>query len=90
MSKTTLYTSNDERVEDPEGELCWTPLAEYDPRDPSSLQRAREAVRDRFSLTYLPALCSEPEPSWFSGLLKTAGSWFERKAPPKRTAHVAA
>jgi len=72
MSKTTLYTNNDEGLDEPEGELAWTPLAEYDPHDRKSLQRAREAVRDHFSLTYLPVLCSEPEPSFWDRLLGAA------------------
>ena len=92
MGKMTLYTSNDEGLHDPEGELCWAPLAEYDPRDRSSLRRARAAVKDHFSLTYLPVLCSEPEPSWSDALLRAAGRWVERRAPwlSKRTARVAA
>lgn len=32
----------------------------YDPRDPDSVQAAREALRDRLGLDYLPVLCSEP------------------------------
>jgi len=78
MSKMTLYTSNDECQDDPERETGWTALAEYDPNDPESVQRAREAVRDHFSLTYLPVLCSEPEPSWFDELLRAAGRFFHR------------
>ncbi len=85
MGKTTLYTSNDEWLEDPEGELCSTPLAEYDPRDRDSLQKAREAVRDRFSLSYLPALCNEPEPSFWDRLLGSAGRLFRaQSSSPER------
>jgi len=69
MSKFTLYTGDEDRLHVPENEQCLVALAEYDPRDPMSLQRAREAVRKHFSLTYLPVLCNEPEPGLFERLV---------------------
>lgn len=74
-SKTTLYAGDDAPVDDPEGERSRTPLTEYDPCDDASLQRAREAVRARFSLNYLPVLCSEPEPTLWGALRKAASRW---------------
>jgi len=71
-SKTTLYACDEAPLNDPEGERSRTPLVEYDPRDDASLMRAREAVRDRFSLTYLPVLCSDPEPTLWGALRKAA------------------
>lgn len=82
MAKMTLYTGSDDSLDEPEGETCWTPLAEYDPHDPESLQKAREAVRDHFSLTYLPVLCNEPERSWYAGLLEAAGRFFSARRQP--------
>lgn len=78
-SKTTIYACDDAPVNDPEGERSRTPLVEYDPHDDASLMRAREAVRDRFSLPYLPVLCSEPEPTLWGSLRRAAsrsfGAW---------------
>lgn len=36
------------------------PGLSYDPRKPSSVLLAREELRDRLGLDYLPTLCSEP------------------------------
>lgn len=73
MNKVTLYVSGPERFDEPENEHCSSALTEYDPNDPESLQRAREALRKQFSLSYLPVLCNEPEPGFFSRLFR---NWF--------------
>lgn len=74
----TLYVGDDSPLDDPEDEGSGTPLVEFDPGDEASLQRAREAVKARFSLSYLPVLCSEPEPTLWSALRKAAGRWLDR------------
>lgn len=79
MAKVTLYTSGSDGLNEPEGERHGAELVEYDLSDPSSLQRAREAVRDRFGLSYLPVLCNDPEPSFFAELGAKIGQWFARK-----------
>lgn len=86
MNKVILYIDSNEQFEVPEADPCWATLAEYDPRDPASLERARESVRKQFSLNYLPVLCNEPEPGFFETLLKKAGGWFERHKPNARSA----
>jgi len=73
MNKVTLYVSDCERFDEPDDEHCGIALTEYDPNDPESLQSAREALRRRFSLSYLPVLCNEPEPGFFSKLFR---NWF--------------
>jgi hypothetical protein len=88
MAKVTLYTSGSDGMHGPEGECPGTAIVEYDLRDPSSLQKAREAVRDRFGLNYLPVLCNEPEPTFFEELTAKVGQWFARKnrTPQRMTA----
>lgn len=71
-SRTTLYAGDDTPLDDPEGESPGTPFLEYDPCDEASLRRAREAVKARFSLTYLPVLCNEPEPTFWGALRRAA------------------
>jgi hypothetical protein len=62
MSKVSLYTYDDERIEMPERESRGDLLAEYDPSDPESLSRAQMVIQQRFGLTSVPPLCNEPEP----------------------------
>ena len=47
-------------VEWPEGDEI-EPGLSYNPRSPSSVLLAREELRDRLGLDYLPVLCSEPQ-----------------------------
>ena len=47
-------------VEWPEGEEPGLGL-DYDPESPESILHAREALRDRLGLAFLPILCSEPQ-----------------------------
>ncbi len=47
-------------VEWPEGDEI-EPGLSYNPRSPSSVLLAREELRDRLGLGYLPVLCSEPK-----------------------------
>jgi len=79
MARVTLYTSGSDGLNEPEGERHGAVLVEYDLRDPASLQKAREAVRDRFGLNYLPVLCNEPEPSVFAEIATIIRQWFARK-----------
>jgi hypothetical protein len=85
MAKVTLYTSGSDAMNGPEGECPEAALVEYDLQDPSSLQKAREAVRDRFGLNYLPVLCNEPEPSLFAEIGAMVGQWFARKNNARRS-----
>lgn len=88
MAKVTLYTSGSDGMHGPEGECPGAAIVEYDLRDPASLQKAREAVRDRFGLKYLPVLCSDPEPTFLDELVAKMNQWFSRKnhAPKSVTA----
>lgn len=88
MAKVTLYTGGSDGTQGPEGECPGTALVEYDLHDLESLQKAREAVRDRFGLNYLPTLCNEPDPSLWTEIVTTIGQWFARKdqAPRRVTA----
>ncbi len=83
MPKVTLYTSGTESLEGPENEPCWATLAQYDPHDPSSLRQAREAVRQQFSLNYLPVLCNEPEPSIMTEIFRYVRDAFRTLVRPR-------
>ncbi len=87
MKNVALYTTNEERLDGPENEHLSTAFIEYDPRDPASLQSAREALKKKFGLNYLPVLCNEPEPSIFE---KWFGNWFGRRDQNDRIPDVMA
>lgn len=43
----------------PEAEEFIEGLVQYDPRDPESIEAAREELQQRLGLDYLPVLCSD-------------------------------